>query len=75
MAGRSHRDRMPGPGELPPLRAILCRTREPGDNDTTGLRTLTGHAFYCHTELACLRCLAAEATKQHTPAVHLPSYR
>jgi hypothetical protein len=31
---------MPGPGELPPLRVMLCRTRELGDKDTISLRTL-----------------------------------
>ena len=45
---------MPGPGELPPPRVMLCRTRELGDKDTISLRTLIDHAFYCYTATGLL---------------------
>jgi hypothetical protein len=52
LAQPGHRDRMPGPGELPPPRVMLCRTRWLGDKETISLRALIDHAFYCYTGLA-----------------------
>ena len=62
LAQPGHRDRMPGPGELPPPRVMLCRSRELGDKDTISLRTLIDHAFYCYTGLACFPARRPEAT-------------
>ena len=74
LAQPGHRDRVLGPGELPPLRVMLCRTRELGDKDTIRLRTLIDHAFYCHTELACSPARRPEGAAQQTSVGHLPSY-
>ena len=61
LAQPGHRDLMPGPGELPPPRVMLRRTRELGDKDTIRLRTLIDHAFCCYAELACFPARRPEA--------------
>ncbi len=63
LAQLGHRDRVLGPGELPPPRVTLCRTRELGDQDTISLRTPIDHVFYCYTGLACFPARRPEVTR------------